>query len=142
MPICKVVNDNIHPFKQDYKEMHISIPAKGSIEMDKDEAVQFLGTFFPPKMDGDNRPDPKYFKKLHIEDIKDGVEAVSEPEKFVCQKCKHVSDSSIALSQHIDEMHMDDLADEDFKEKKRQEVAKRGPGRPPKEQKHEGQKSA
>ena len=130
MSLCHVVNDNVHPFRQEFKEEMISIPAGGKIEMDQEDAVMFLGMFYPPKKDGNDQPDPKHFKKLRIEPIKGGsVEPVKE--SFVCQKCKFVAQSKEDLESHIDEMHLDDLADADFKEQHVAEIAKRGRGRPP-----------
>ena len=125
----KVVNDNIYPFRQEFREEMIVIPAGGSITMDRDDAVQFVGMFFPPRKDGNDQPDPKFFKKLRIAESSGAPEPVKE--SFVCQKCKFVAKSQVELDAHIDEMHLDDLADNDFKEKHMEEMQKRGPGRPP-----------
>jgi hypothetical protein len=130
MSFCKVVNDNVHPFRQEFKEQMISIPAGGSISMDRDDAVIFLGSFFPPKKDGNDQPDPKFFKKLRIVDLVGTPSDIVE-ESFVCQKCRHKASSKEELDQHIDEMHLEDLADTEFKEQREEEIAKRGRGRPP-----------
>jgi hypothetical protein len=127
----KVVNDNIHPFRQEFKEEMIVIPAGGSITMDRDDAVQFIGSFFPPRKDGNDQPDPRFFKKLRMAEMS-GSYAEQAPEKFVCQKCMFVAKSQVELDAHIDEMHLDDMADSDFKEKRIEEIQRRGPGRPPK----------
>lgn len=130
MPMCKVVNDNVHPFKQEFKESVINIPAKGSVEMDRDDAVMFVGAFFAPKLDGNDQPDPRFFKMLRIEE---GSKKADEPveETFVCQRCKFVAKSQDELNSHIETEHAEDWADEDFKEKHAEETAKRGRGRPP-----------
>lgn len=130
MSFCQVVNDNVHPFVQEFKEQMIRIPAGGHVEMDQDDAVQFMGMFYPPKKDGNDQPDPRFFKKLRIVPVKGGQSAPAQ-ETFVCQKCKHVANSKEDLSAHIDENHLDDLADADFKEEHIAEIAKRGRGRPP-----------
>lgn len=63
----KVWNDNIHPYKEKFREVLREIPAGGYIEMDEDEAEYFLAAFTPPKKDGQGRFDPIYFKKLRID---------------------------------------------------------------------------
>jgi len=60
----KVVNDNVHPFRQEFREEMIVIAPGGFVMMDRDDAVQFVGTFFPPRKDGNDQPDPRVFKKL------------------------------------------------------------------------------
>lgn len=58
MALVKVWNDNIYPFKQQMKGVVYEVPAGGSIEMEYEEAVDFVGMFSPmPPEDyaGDHR---------------------------------------------------------------------------------------
>lgn len=126
----KVLNENIYDFKQEFKESMIYIPAGQSITMDRDDAIQFVGMFFPPKKDGNDQPDPRFFKKLRIVEIPGQTQA-QRPQSFICQACNFVAGSQVELDAHIDQNHLESLADEEFKEKKMEEFQKRGPGRPP-----------
>lgn len=68
MPKVSVFNDNIHPYTERFKGDDITIPAKGSIEMDWEEAVQFAGQMgrgIAP-IGGDGRPDARYFKMIRV----------------------------------------------------------------------------
>lgn len=65
--LVKVHNNNIHPYKEEFRGKMIHIPAHEYIEMDEDEADYFLQSFTYPKKDSQGRPDPLYFKKLKIE---------------------------------------------------------------------------
>lgn len=135
MGMVRVVNENVHPFKQEFKEQMISLAAKGEgknwIDMDRDDAVHFLGMYYPMKKDANDQPDPRFFKKLFIQEIP-GAERTVAPETHTCQKCCHVASTKEDLDAHIEANHLEDLADADFKEKKKEEIAKRGRGRPPK----------
>ena len=66
--LSKVHNDNIYPYREKFRDEWIEIPAKGFVEMDQDEALYFVSAFSPIVRDGQNVPDPKFFKMLRIED--------------------------------------------------------------------------
>lgn len=65
--IVKVHNLNIHPHREAYRGTIIEIPAGAYVEMDEDDADYFLQQFTFPKKDSQERPDPRFFKKLKIE---------------------------------------------------------------------------
>lgn len=75
--MVKVHNNNVHPFKEEFRGRSIEIPAKSYIEMDEDEADYLLQAFTYPKKDSQGRPDPVYFKMLKIE--KEAVQAKVDP---------------------------------------------------------------
>lgn len=69
MAMVKVINDNVHDFTDnDWRGAKLFIPAGRSVEMDHDEARQFLAKFHPPVKDEGvlGGYDPKSFKKLRI----------------------------------------------------------------------------
>lgn len=69
MSMVKVINDNEHDFTDaDFKGAKVHIPAGRSVEMDIDEARQFLAKFHPPMKDEgfEGGFNPKSFKKLRI----------------------------------------------------------------------------
>ena len=76
MKLVKVWNDNIYPFKQDYKGEIIEIPAKGYIEMIWDEAIAFKSYPSPMAFDGMGQQDPKSFKMIRVEGTRDDGEAI------------------------------------------------------------------
>ncbi len=67
MPVCKVWNKNVHDYVEKFKGNLIEIKAGGCVEMDLDDAHQFLGTSLGIKKKGDGTHDERYFKMLHIE---------------------------------------------------------------------------
>lgn len=70
MPLVKVVNDNVHPYEERFRDQTIKIEAGKSIQMEHEDAVMFLGQMNSIKRTVDGGPDPKSFKKLRIEDPK------------------------------------------------------------------------
>jgi hypothetical protein len=146
----RVVNYNVHPFTQEYKGEMISLAAKGKgknfIDLEQDDAIQFVGQMSPMKFDVDGNPTPEGFKMLEIEQIPDGVGPETEKEtvvhRYVCQKCRFVAETQEALDAHVDAEHLSDLADEDEREKRVAAIAKRGRGRPPKGESKNGVEGA
>jgi hypothetical protein len=65
----QVVNDNVHPYSEEFKGQKITIEPKGHIEMERDDAVLFLGTFNSIIRTVDGNPDPISYKKLKIVEI-------------------------------------------------------------------------
>ncbi len=64
--LVKVCNLNTHPYREKFIGQMLEIPAQGHVEMDEDDAERLLASFTPPKRDGQERPDPKFFKMLKI----------------------------------------------------------------------------
>jgi hypothetical protein len=71
----QVVNDNTYPYTEEFKGQKITIEPKGHVEMERDDAVLFLGTFSPISYDVDGNPHPKSYKKLKIVEITDKKKA-------------------------------------------------------------------
>lgn len=65
----KVVNKNVHPYKEKFKGNDYAIPAGGFIEMEQEDAIQLLGTFNGVVLTADGQADPVSFKKLYIEEL-------------------------------------------------------------------------
>lgn len=65
--LVKVWNDNVHPYSEKFRGLMIQLPPKSYIEMDEDEAESFKSTFTFPKLDGQDMPDPKFFKMIRVE---------------------------------------------------------------------------
>ena len=130
--LVRVENQNSHPFKQEFKGEMLSFAAKGKgknfIDMEQDDAVQFVGMFFPPRYDGGGQPLPESFKMLDIKPYP-GPQAYEEKreEVFACQACREEFKSKVELDAHIDANHLDQLADEKEREtrQKRQRPGRR-----------------
>jgi hypothetical protein len=94
--LVKVHNNNVHPYKEEFRGRMIEIPANDFIEMDEDEADYFLQAFVFPKKDSQGRPDPLYFKKLKIEKPK-----VDKPvDDLVC----HANGQKAATAAELNQM--------------------------------------
>jgi hypothetical protein len=127
---------NMHPngltHKEKFKENLIEIPAGQYVEMDYEDAVQFRGQFFPMRKDAMGQPDPKSFKVIKIEKPTD--EAPIAAKEFICHIDGAKFPSQALLDAYIKTNHdgkafKDDRLDEQIEK----EVARKGPGRPPKE---------
>lgn len=114
--LVKVWNDNVHPFKQKIAENMYSIPAKGYIEMDQDEADKLLKAFSPIEVDYDNRPLPTSYKMLRIDEddlkkVRMRSEAKTKGGSYICQACGYVASNKWELDGHSLDMHQKDLDD-------------------------------
>lgn len=121
MGLVRVINQNVHPFTQEFRGEKISLAAKGKgknfIDMEHDDAILFVGQFSPVKMDYDNKPLPESYKMLDIVPLDGQPEEMEE--KFICQQCRQEFSSQEELDAHITESHLDLLADEDERDKRR-----------------------
>lgn len=114
--LVKVVNDNVYPYRENFRGKEIYIGPKQSIEMDVNEANLFLGT-----MPGNIRrlangeQDPETFKRLRIET--GGAKVTAQAPKFKCMADGKEFNSQAELDAYIAETHVDTMVDEDAKEK-------------------------
>lgn len=119
----KIYNDNIHDYREKYKEQDIEIKAGKYILMEDDEAVQFLGQMPPGGIiaDHDGRPDRRHFKMLRKEPINFMEDAALKTQTNVndlnvCHRCKYVASGPGDLDEHVAANHMHDLLEaEEFK---------------------------
>lgn len=122
----QVVNDNDHPYREKFRGKEIVIPAKGSIEMDYNEAHIFLGTMPSNiEVDGNGIQKATSYKRLSILTGNEAPTASSK--KFKCMADGREFASQAELDAYIAENHVEAMVDEDAKKKV---VAKRG--KPPK----------
>ena len=115
---AKVWNDNEHVFTDDsFKGEKITIPPKSFIEMEYGEANEFKYKYSPIKVGGDNQQLPSSYKMIRVEPI-------GEPEAVKvagvnCQACGKTYESQKVLDAHIDEQHLEAMADKTVAEKRR-----------------------
>jgi len=64
----KVWNDNVHEFSQKYRGELLTIPAKKFVEMEREDAIMFMGLANSIKRTADGAPDPAGLKRLRRED--------------------------------------------------------------------------
>lgn len=109
MALVKVRNLNVHPFSQKFRGDTLRIAAGDYIEMDEEDAVQFLGQFYPFKLDNKGNHMPEHFKMLRIE--KDPGQIVKDhvTNKFMCPACKEQTSSYVELEAHMRLSHSDNL---------------------------------
>lgn len=128
MAQVKVWNDNVHTYKEKFREKNIEIPPHSFIWMDEDEAHVFKGTMgFLPKLDADGNKIPEGYKMIRVERV-ETKEAKPVVVTHDCNACGHKAESSKALDAHIGQEHADLLSDEG----REALVKKRGRGRPAK----------
>lgn len=101
MPQVKVWNDNVHPYNEEFRDQKISIPPKGFIVMDKDEAETFQGTYAPMKKDGDGNDIPEGYKMIRIEALSAEDLAPKESPKFTCMIDGKSFDTQAELNAHM-----------------------------------------
>lgn len=63
----KIWNDNTYPYTEEFKGDKIHIEANKYVEMEREEAVLFMGQFNSIVRDVDGNPHPKSFKKLRMD---------------------------------------------------------------------------
>lgn len=121
--LVKVVNDNVHPYREKFRGQDIYIEPKGFIKMDLHDANLFLGTMPPNiEVDANGIQKPTSYKKLRIEKM--GAEDTrTETKTFKCMMDGQEFPTQAALDAHIAENYADDIIDEEAREKV---VAKRG----------------
>ena len=117
--IVRVYNDNVHPYSEKYKGRQITIPSKGYIEMDLNEAHHFLGT--NPGIanrDASGLQSPETYKKLRIERPQETkTKAQAQAKSFDCHACNKRFESKSAYESHVEEMHLGVLKDPEVAEK-------------------------
>lgn len=124
--LVKVVNDNVHPYREKFRGADIYIEPRGFIKMDENEAHLFLGTMPPNiEVDGNNIQKPTSYKMLRIE--KEGQSKPVVP-KFKCMADGKEFSSQAELDTYIADNHVEAMIDKDAKEK----VVAKKRGRPPK----------
>lgn len=123
--MVKVWNDNKYPFKQQFKDALIEIPAGKSIEMQWDEAVEFRGLFYPPETDGSGVQKPESYKMIRIEGKPPHLVGKGES-MHTCGSCGDKFASENDLDSHIDRHHLDEIEDQDVAAKRRKKRAATG----------------
>lgn len=128
MAMVKVWNDNVHPYRENFREQEIVIPAKSFIKMEAGEALLFRGTFAPIKVDGDGNPIPEGYKMIRIEEIKGEETEAPKVNPLICQACAYEAASEKDLNEHAQSLHkdavlVDEEAEEALKTKKAQRKA-------------------
>ncbi len=73
MPKVKVWNDNTHDHTEKFKDKILTVPAKGYIEMEYLDAVDFKGQYTPIKLLGTGAQDPAGFKMIRVEPPKEDL---------------------------------------------------------------------
>lgn len=67
MGLVKVWNDNVHPHSENFKGSVIRIEPGKYVEMEHEDAVDFMGQFTPIVVDGGGNHDPRGYKKLRLD---------------------------------------------------------------------------
>jgi hypothetical protein len=118
----KVWNDNVHVFTQRFKGEQVTIPAKGFIEMEWDEAISFKSHPFSMKFDGMGQQDPTSFKMIRVEG---GPAATNQVIAFKSHK-----DGSIHATKSALEAYEAQFGDDSFADTEGAKIAASKRGRP------------
>lgn len=117
MALAKVWNDYTVDFKgekvtkpyvEKFRDEKIEIPPGKFIEMDKFDALQFVGQYTPVRKDGlgnDLQP-----KKLRVELIPE--KEAAKPVEIKCMACQGKFDTDKELALHTDAYHKDQIVKE------------------------------
>jgi len=118
--MVEVYNPMDHEHKEMFKGELVTIPAKSSIQMPRRDAIQFMGQFTEVKLDGQDLPDPAYFKQLEIRPLKEApapVDKVEEVEAHRCMKCGEEFESASQLRAHLKKHKDEVITDADAEER-------------------------
>jgi len=116
----RVWNDNELLHREKFKGKIIEIPAGESIDMQKDEAVEFKSQFFPQKVTEGGEHLPEGFKMIRLEPLYDNVEDTTKKDikdDHTCMKCNFTAVTAAGLASHIRHNHVDSMVDEDARDK-------------------------
>lgn len=115
MSLAKVWNDHVtdhegkkvtKPYVEKFRDEVVSIEPGKCVEMDKFDALQFVGQYTPVKKDGlGNDLVPK---KLRVEFIPDPTPKVTE---IKCQMCLGKFDTDKELALHSEAHHKDAIVE-------------------------------
>ena len=122
--ISKVWNDHTYDYSERFKGDQISIKAGSFIEMDHEDAINFLGQMNTIKRTADGGPCPTSFKRLRIEAGKPDIKDKTLDENK-CQLCKESFPNQLELSKHVMENHAHALAGGEDDKKTIQETIRR-----------------
>jgi hypothetical protein len=111
--IVKIWNRKTTDHVERYKDDIIRIPAGKYVEMDREDAIQFCGQYYPPKFDGNKVQKPESFKMLEIEGKYGPARPIQVQNNHKCMACGHVCLSARELSAHTEEHHADQFAKDD-----------------------------
>jgi hypothetical protein len=110
---AKVFNDNTYPHTERFKGKEITIGSFEWIEMDHDEALEFIGQYTPILTDGENNPLPQYRKMLRVEKF---GPSIAPPLPLVCHATgKFASDQNELHAMSLE--HADKIAEPNIREK-------------------------
>ncbi len=100
--LVKVWNRNKYPYKEQFRDENVYIPAGNFIEMEKDKAEIFFGTFNGIMVDGDGNPDPKGYKMLDLE-YPSGADVHSHVKvnELLCMACRYLAVDKPDLQAHL-----------------------------------------
>ena len=101
----RVYNDGKLQHKEAFKGSMITIPPDGYVEMHRDDAVQFLGQFYPMRRGGDGVQLEETFKKLRIEQIKGLKKTAKAKASLICPVCGFEAESQAGLDAHMKSKH-------------------------------------
>ena len=129
MGLVKVFNDNDIPYEEEFKGEMIKIGAGKYVVMDREKATLFKGTMIPIKVDAGGRQKKESYKKIRLVAVApdEKLQATrlqdKRTQKLRCHGCAFEADSLEKMDAHINDYHLDDLADQKEREKR---VAKKG----------------
>lgn len=112
----KVYNDNAYEHREKFRGDLIVVPAGGSIEMNREDAVAFLGQFYPPEWDKGGRQKPESCKKLRWERI--AINSDESQEELKCQACGVTAKDEVSLKSHVKAKHKHVMLDAESLEEK------------------------
>lgn len=129
---------NRHPHglthKEKFRDEMIEIKAGQYVLMDYEDAVQFRGQYFPMKKKPTGEDDPAGFKVIHLEKHDDS-EVVETAKEYICHFDGKKFSSQALLDAYVNQNYSEHVFKDDALDEaiEKEQKAKRGPGRPPKE---------
>jgi len=106
MALARVWNDHPSDYKEMFKGEMIEIPGKKYVEMDKYDAIQFVGQYIPVRKN--DLGDYINHKMLRVEVLPDPTPKVTE---IKCQMCLGKFDTEKELALHSEAHHKDAIVE-------------------------------
>jgi uncharacterized C2H2 Zn-finger protein len=112
----RVYNDNVYPYRENFRGNQIDIPPGGYIDMDYYEAIDFRGTYCPIKTDGGGKPLAESFKLIRI--VQPENFQAEDAKRNICNSCGKSFPNAKDLEDHINENHINEMIDDKEREKR------------------------
>jgi len=113
MAKVRVYNDNVFDHEEKFRGDIVKIPAKGFVEMEREDAVLFKSQFTSPKFGGDGVQEMESYKMIRLAPIENQAPDVPVNSDHICMVCGFEAKSKSGLLAHARAQHKEQMIDDE-----------------------------